>query len=57
MTVIHRRLRGWRRAAAVVPAAALLAAAAAATPAAAQDAVPVPAPSGLASTPAPDGRG
>ncbi|MEU3463383.1 VCBS repeat-containing protein [Streptomyces sp. NPDC006733] len=57
MTVIHRRLRGWRRAAAVVPVAALLAAVAAATPAAAQDAVPVPAPSGLATTPAPAGGG
>lgn len=58
MTVIHRRLPGWRRAAVIVPAAALLAAAAAATPAAAQDAaVPVPAPSGLATTPAPAGGG
>ncbi|MCZ4118062.1 FG-GAP repeat domain-containing protein [Streptomyces sp. H39-S7] len=57
MTVIHRRLRGRLRAAAVVPAAALLAAAAAVTPAAAQDAAPVPAPGGLATTPAPKGGG
>ncbi|MCM2427325.1 FG-GAP repeat domain-containing protein [Streptomyces sp. RKAG337] len=56
MTVMHRRLPGrWRFA--VVPAAALLAAAAATTPAAAQDAAPVPAPSGPATTPSPSGGG